>query len=67
MMKKSVLIEANNRTYFPEAAMGVLLMGVVEVAMNLSGRKVGECRKPVQPLKDFELVELKEVLKPLGI
>jgi 4-hydroxy-tetrahydrodipicolinate synthase len=39
----------------------------VKAATNFSGRKVGECRKPVQPLKDFELVELKEALKPLGI
>jgi len=39
----------------------------VKAATNLSGRKVGECRKPVQPLKDFELAELKEALKPLGI
>jgi 4-hydroxy-tetrahydrodipicolinate synthase len=39
----------------------------VKAATNLFGRKVGECRKPVQPLKDSELAELKEVLKPLGI
>jgi len=39
----------------------------VKAATNLSGRNVGECRKPVQPLKDFELAELKEVLKPLGV
>jgi 4-hydroxy-tetrahydrodipicolinate synthase len=39
----------------------------VKTATNLSGRRVGECRKPVQPLKDSELAELKEVLKPLGI
>ena len=39
----------------------------VKTATNLSGRRVGECRKPVQPLKDFELAELKEALKPLGI
>ena len=39
----------------------------VKAATNLSGRRVGECRKPVLSLKDFELAELKEVLKPLGI
>jgi len=39
----------------------------VKAATNLSGRKVGPCRKPVQPLTDSELKELKETLKPLGI
>jgi len=39
----------------------------VKAATNLSGRSIGECRKPVLPLKDFELAELKEALKPLGI
>jgi len=39
----------------------------VKAATNLSGRNVGECRKPVQPLKDFELAELKEAMKPLGV
>jgi len=39
----------------------------VKAATNLVGSKVGECRKPVLPLKDSELAELKEALKPLGI
>jgi len=39
----------------------------VKAATNLSGRRVGECRKPVQPLKNSELEELKEAMKPLGI
>lgn len=39
----------------------------VKAATNLSGRRIGECRKPVLSLKDFELAELKEALKPLGI
>ena len=39
----------------------------VKAATNLSGRRVGECRKPVQPLKDSELAELKKALKSLGI
>jgi 4-hydroxy-tetrahydrodipicolinate synthase len=39
----------------------------VKAATNLSGRKVGPCRKPVQPLTDTELKELKEALKPLDI
>jgi 4-hydroxy-tetrahydrodipicolinate synthase len=39
----------------------------VKAATNLSGRKVGPCRKPVQPLTDSEMIELKEALKPLGL
>ena len=39
----------------------------VKAATNLSGRKVGPCRKPVQPLTDSEMEGLKEALKPLGI
>ncbi|MBW2057609.1 MAG: dihydrodipicolinate synthase family protein [Deltaproteobacteria bacterium] len=39
----------------------------VKAATNLSGRKVGPCRKPVLPLTDSEMAELKEALKPLGI
>ncbi|MDM8524893.1 dihydrodipicolinate synthase family protein [Desulfococcaceae bacterium HSG8] len=39
----------------------------VKAATNLSGRKAGPCRKPVQPLTDGEMRELKDALKPLGI
>jgi 4-hydroxy-tetrahydrodipicolinate synthase len=39
----------------------------VKAATNLSGSKVGPCRKPVQPLTDAELKELKKALEPLGI
>jgi len=39
----------------------------VKAATNLSGRKVGPCRKPVQALTDFEIKELQQALKPLGI
>lgn len=39
----------------------------VKTATNLTGRNIGECRKPVQPLNDSELAELKAALKPLGI
>lgn len=39
----------------------------VKAATNLTGGKVGECRKPVQPLKPAEMAELKAALKPLGI
>ena len=39
----------------------------VKAATNLSGRKVGPCRKPVQPLTEVELKELKKALEPLGI
>jgi 4-hydroxy-tetrahydrodipicolinate synthase len=38
----------------------------VKAATNLSGRKVGPCRKPVKPLTDIEMEELKKALKPLG-
>jgi 4-hydroxy-tetrahydrodipicolinate synthase len=39
----------------------------VKAATNLSGRKVGPCRKPAQPLTETEMAELKKCLKPLGI
>ena len=39
----------------------------IKAATNLFGRKVGECRKPVQPLRYSESVKLKEVLKLIGI
>ena len=39
----------------------------VKAATNLSGRKVGPCRKPVQPLTEKEMIEMKKVLQPLGI
>jgi len=39
----------------------------VKAATNLSGRKVGPCRKPLMPLTDAEMNELKAALKPLGI
>jgi len=39
----------------------------VKAATNLSGRKVGPCRKPQMPLTDAEMKQLKEALKPLGI
>lgn len=39
----------------------------IKAATNLSGRRVGECRKPVQPLKDLELAELKKALSSLAI
>ena len=39
----------------------------VKAATNLSGRNVGPCRLPVQPLTNSELRDLKEALKPLGI
>jgi len=39
----------------------------VKAATNLSGRRVGPCRKPVQPLTDSEMSELREALKSLGI
>lgn len=37
----------------------------VKAATNLSGRKVGPCRKPVQPLTAAEMGELKEAMKPI--
>jgi len=39
----------------------------VKAATNLSGRKVGPCRRPVQPLTEKEMIEIKKVLQPLGI
>jgi 4-hydroxy-tetrahydrodipicolinate synthase len=39
----------------------------VKAATNLSGRKVGPCRKPQMPLTTAEMKELKKALKPLGI
>jgi 4-hydroxy-tetrahydrodipicolinate synthase len=39
----------------------------VKAATNLSGRKVGPCRKPLMPLTDSEMSDLKDALKPLGI
>ncbi len=39
----------------------------VKAATNLSGRRVGPCRKPLQPLADSEMRELQEAMGPLGI
>jgi 4-hydroxy-tetrahydrodipicolinate synthase len=39
----------------------------VKAATNLTGRKVGPCRKPLHPLSENEIKELKEALKPLGL
>jgi len=39
----------------------------VKAATNLSGRKVGPCRRPVLPLTETEMAELKKALEPLGI
>ena len=39
----------------------------VKAATNLSGRRVGPCRRPVRPLTPAQMAELKERLKPLGI
>ena len=38
----------------------------VKAATNLSGRDVGLCRAPVQPLTDSEMKDLQEAVKPLG-
>ena len=37
----------------------------VKAATNLSGRPVGPCRKPVKPLTEREMAELKEAMIPL--
>ena len=39
----------------------------VKAATNLSGRPVGPCRLPVQPLRGPELRDLTKVLEPVGI
>lgn len=38
----------------------------VKAATNLSGRDVGFCRLPVQPLNDDEMADLRRAVKPLG-
>ena len=37
----------------------------VKAATNLSGRPVGPCRKPVKPLTEIEMAELREAMEPL--
>lgn len=39
----------------------------VKAATNLSGRPVGPCRQPVQPLTESEMAALKAAMKPLGV
>ncbi|MDH3691471.1 MAG: dihydrodipicolinate synthase family protein [Gammaproteobacteria bacterium] len=39
----------------------------VKAATNMSGRPVGNCRLPVQPLSNEQLAGLSEALAPLGI
>ncbi len=39
----------------------------VKAATNLSGRPVGPCREPVQPLDARRMRELRRALRPLGI
>jgi len=39
----------------------------VKAATNLTGRKVGPCRRPVRPLTKVEMDGLKKTLEPLGI
>lgn len=38
----------------------------IKAAVNLRGGDVGVCRRPVQPLSDDELVELKNIIAELG-
>ena len=39
----------------------------VKAATNLTGRQVGPCRQPVQPLTEDEMRDLKEAMAPLGV
>jgi 4-hydroxy-tetrahydrodipicolinate synthase len=39
----------------------------VKAATNLTGRKVGPARKPLMSLKESEMNELRDALKPLGV
>ncbi len=39
---------------------------VAKAASNVSGRPVGECRRPVLPLSDAELAAVREAMSPLG-
>lgn len=39
----------------------------VKAAVNMSGRSIGPCRKPLLPLTDTERRELRSVLEPLGL
>jgi 4-hydroxy-tetrahydrodipicolinate synthase len=37
----------------------------IKAATNLCGRKIGECRKPQQPLKESDMALLRNALDPL--
>ena len=37
----------------------------IKAATNLAGRRIGECRKPLQPLGEAELADLRAAMKPL--
>ena len=39
----------------------------IKAATNLSGRKLGHCHKPVQPLTRAEVGDLKQTVRSLGI
>ena len=71
LVKSGKLIEAEDlwRRMFPANIFfwNNVYNAAVKAATNLSGRKVGPCRKPTLPLTKTEMEKLKEALKPLGI
>jgi len=71
LVQEGKLAEAKNlwKRMFPSNLFFVshVYNTAVKAATNLSGRKVGPCRKPLMPMTDAEMSELKEALKPLGI
>ncbi|UCE55975.1 MAG: dihydrodipicolinate synthase family protein [Desulfobacterales bacterium] len=71
LVQEGKLVEATDlwKRMFPSNLFFVsnVYNAAVKAATNLSGRKVGPCRKPLMPLTDAEMSELKKALKPLGI
>lgn len=71
LVQEGKLVEATDlwKRMFPSNLFFVsnVYNAAVKAATNLSGRKVGPCRKPLMPLTDDEMSELKKALKPLGI
>ena len=39
----------------------------IKAATNLAGRKIGECRKPQQPLSEADMAALRKAMKPLSL
>jgi 4-hydroxy-tetrahydrodipicolinate synthase len=39
----------------------------IKAATNIAGRRVGECRKPLQPLGEADMAALRKAMKPLSL